>query len=353
MSLAESEPSESAAPPPPSSSPKRKDSGSTSITNGAIDVLQPSSQEEEEKKKERQQLQQQQQQQGQQVVAPRDLRLNEDPQKKLMLKEKEIEKMETEYELETRDYDWRQNGNEVSIFIMLRDSNINAMDIEVIQRSSKKLDVRRYIHIVMEKKERDRVWPYCFTSEDREATMEITNRVYMDIDIDDERIGRIVIGLFGHDAPATCKNFRYFCNNQPQDTYKGKEMTYKGTRVHRVIPNFIIQGDGSGSGSIYGSTFKDENFRIRCADMVCLCWTVFISHNEAGILTMANTGRDTNAAQFMITLQPSSWLDLKHVAFGKVVDGLDILEKIAEKGSLNGEPTANIVISGCGELPWY
>uniref|UniRef100_A0A6T7B1Z4 Peptidyl-prolyl cis-trans isomerase n=1 Tax=Bigelowiella natans TaxID=227086 RepID=A0A6T7B1Z4_BIGNA len=175
--------------------------------------------------------------------------------------------------------------------------------------------------------------------------MEITNRVYMDIDIDDERIGRIVIGLFGHDAPATCKNFRYFCNNQPQDTYKGKEMTYKGTRVHRVIPNFIIQGgdflngDGSGSGSIYGSTFKDENFRIR--------------HNEAGILTMANTGRDTNAAQFMITLQPSSWLDLKHVAFGKVVDGLDILEKIAEKGSLNGEPTANIVISGCGELPWY
>uniref|UniRef100_A0A7S2TXN3 Peptidyl-prolyl cis-trans isomerase n=1 Tax=Lotharella oceanica TaxID=641309 RepID=A0A7S2TXN3_9EUKA len=120
-------------------------------------------------------------------------------------------------------------------------------------------------------------------------------------------------------------------------------MTYEGTRFFKIIPNFVIQGgdflngDGTGVGSMYGPTFKDENFRIK--------------HREAGIVTMANAGRDTNANQFMITLQPSSWLDMKHVAFGKVTEGLEVLAKIADYGTPNGEPAADVVISECGIVP--
>ncbi|GAB5363074.1 hypothetical protein AAMO2058_000852300 [Amorphochlora amoebiformis] len=289
-------------------------------------------------------------------------------------RESEIDQMADDYEKDFKDFDWTQTDTEVNVYIPIYDPSITPMDIEIVQKSRNKLDIRvfdqpltqsplalevipdstywfldelegkRCIHIVLEKRDKDRIWPYLFLEEDIEPTLEITDRVYMDIDIDGDRIGRIVIGVFGEDVPKTSKNFLALSEGS-SGTFKGRNMHYKGTRFHKIIPNFILQagdfanGDGSGKGSIFGPTFKDENFRIR--------------HMEAGVVTMANAGRDSNGAQFMITLQPSSWLDMKHVAFGKVIEGMDVVQKIAKMGSSTGEPLGEVLIADCGILPFF
>jgi peptidylprolyl isomerase len=170
----------------------------------------------------------------------------------------------------------------------------------------------------------------------------ITKRTFFDIEIDGEPAGRIVFGLFGKDVPRTAENFRALCTGE-KGTSKtsGARLWYKGSTFHRVVPNFMLQGgdftnrDGTGGESIYGARFRDENFNIR--------------HTAPGLLSMANSGTNTNGSQFFITTAPTPWLDGKHVVFGKVLEGMDIVKKIESLGSQSGQVSADVRIVDCGQ----
>jgi cyclophilin family peptidyl-prolyl cis-trans isomerase len=172
----------------------------------------------------------------------------------------------------------------------------------------------------------------------------ITHRVYLDVDIDGQHLGRIVLGLYGGVVPKTADNFRALCTGEKGNGTRGKPLHYKGTPFHRIIPGFMIQGgdilrgDGKGSESIYGGKFPDENFIIK--------------HSHAGVVSMANDGPDSNGSQFFITTIKTSWLDGEHVAFGRVVQGMDTVFAIeGGAGTYNGKPRRKVVIVDSGELP--
>ncbi len=164
---------------------------------------------------------------------------------------------------------------------------------------------------------------------------------FFDISIENKIKGRITFELFTQDLPRTTLNFYHLCKGD-KVAKDGKALSYKSSLFHRVIPGFMCQGgdivsnNGTGSLSIYGKKFGDENFMY--------------SHNEAGLLSMANRGPNTNGSQFFITTADCGWLDGKHVVFGKILDGIDILNSIEAVGTATGKPKSEIVISNCGVL---
>ncbi|MFT7808041.1 ranBP2-like and GRIP domain-containing protein 4 [Arapaima gigas] len=168
-----------------------------------------------------------------------------------------------------------------------------------------------------------------------ELSRESNPVVFFTITADDQPLGQVTMELFADIVPKTAENFRALCTRE-------RGFGFLGSVFHRIIPDFMCQGgditsqDGTGGKSIYGDKFEDENFDVR--------------HTGPGLLSMANHGRDTNSSQFFITLKKAEHLDFKHVAFGFVKDGMDIVRQMGAYGTESGKPTKKIVIAECGQL---
>jgi peptidylprolyl isomerase len=163
-------------------------------------------------------------------------------------------------------------------------------------------------------------------------------RVAMDVTVDDESVGTIVADLFSSTVPKTVENFRALCEGEPG-------YGYDNSPFHRIIPEFMMQGgdftnrNGTGGYSAASTTdpFPDENFDIK--------------HDARGLLSMANSGPDTNRSQFFVTFAPTPWLDGKHVVFGKVVEGMEVLDKVEQQGTRSGRPLKPVELVDCRVLP--
>merc|ERR1712108_64431 len=172
--------------------------------------------------------------------------------------------------------------------------------------------------------------------------MAARSKVFFDVSIGGKPAGRIEFELFDDVVPKTAENFRALCTGEKGKGKSGKPLHYKDSMFHRIIPNFMLQGgdftsgDGRGGESIYGEKFADENFKLK--------------HTKPGLLSMANAGKNTNGSQFFITTVQTPWLDGKHVVFGEVLEGMDVVKAIEAVGSQSGKPAKPVKIVNSGEL---
>lgn len=170
----------------------------------------------------------------------------------------------------------------------------------------------------------------------------VTDKVFFDIQIGNGAKKRVVFGLFGETVPKTAENFKLLCTGSKGIGKSGKPLHFKGSSFHRIIPEFMIQGgdftngNGTGGESIFGEKFPDENFKLK--------------HDRVGLLSMANAGPNTNGSQFFITTVLTSWLDGKHVVFGQVIEGMDVIKEVEAQGSGSGMPKAKVTIVDSGSL---
>jgi len=171
-----------------------------------------------------------------------------------------------------------------------------------------------------------------FTTSASAASTPMAN-VFFDVAINSKPAGRIVFKLYDDVVPKTARNFRELATGE-------HGFGYSGSTFHRVIPNFMLQGgdftrhNGTGGKSIYGEKFNDENFTRR--------------HDKPGLLSMANAGPNTNGSQFFITTVITSWLDNKHVVFGEVINGMEVVRAVEQVGSSSGQPSSKISITASG-----
>jgi peptidylprolyl isomerase len=176
---------------------------------------------------------------------------------------------------------------------------------------------------------------------------EVTHKVFFDIEVKSpsgevKQLGRVLMGLYGDVVPKTVENFRALCTGEKGVGSSGKPLHYQGSKFHRVIPDFMLQGgdftmgNGMGGESIYGAKFEDENFKLK--------------HTKAGLLSMANAGPGTNGSQFFITTVTTAWLDGKHVVFGEVLEGMDVVKAVEALGSSSGQTKGEVIIKASGEI---
>merc|ERR1712086_351230 len=167
-------------------------------------------------------------------------------------------------------------------------------------------------------------------------------QVFFDMSLGGEAAGRITMELRADVAPKTAENFRCLCTGEKGMGKSGKPLHFKGSKFHRVIKEFMCQGgdftvgNGTGGESIYGNKFADENFTLK--------------HTGPGILSMANAGANTNGSQFFLCTVKTSHLDGKHVVFGSVVEGHDVVKVIEQVGSQSGKTSKPVMIADCGQL---
>ncbi|GMH94070.1 hypothetical protein TL16_g12799, partial [Triparma laevis f. inornata] len=166
--------------------------------------------------------------------------------------------------------------------------------------------------------------------------------VFFDITIGGAAAGRIEMTLRADVVPKTAENFRALCTGEKGTGKSGKPLHFKGSSFHRVITEFMCQGgdftrgNGTGGESIYGEKFADENFQLR--------------HTSPGVLSMANAGPGTNGSQFFLCTVATPWLDGKHVVFGNVTNGLDVVKAVEGVGSGSGQTSKPVVVADCGQL---
>ncbi|CAI2381672.1 unnamed protein product [Moneuplotes crassus] len=164
-----------------------------------------------------------------------------------------------------------------------------------------------------------------------------SSKVFLEVSAEGDKVGRMEFALYDKDCPKTCENFRKLCTGENRQKY-----TYKGSFFHRIINGFMAQGgdftnhNGTGGVSIFGRKFPDENLTLQ--------------HTKRGMLSMANAGPNTNGSQFFILFAPAPWLDGKHVVFGEMTDGEQVLSALEKSGTQSGQPLYRFKIEDCGEV---